>query len=904
MKKLCTVFILLMTAAAIYSQEIIFEKTYINSPIKPRIENSGIYSISSFDLDADAIYFFSFNNQSVFKYNRNANTNDLTGLSGNKYSAGLIANEVQLNNMTDGSSSNEAVAFKKSFYGGVSLLKDNGGEIFGYKGEEVKVIVPSKNELRLEHNLTGNSQKLQFNFPANLACADLIGIDKAGNLFIIVEKYLSEIPLQIEREVYTFSKQGEILSQLALPNIKYLYTQKDLQIDADGNLYHLMSLMDRVRIIKWSNLTSPNGVKHNYPSEYNYNLHFNNFTSANEVSNLTNGLTKSVLAKASRVKALQIAETYVLHQYECKLNNLAVNDVVANDGDVVRTPDWLKVGFNARVPYKWGGFNTIAQFDAGLTTGKYAGDIVTTGVSSYALGVDCSGFVSRCWQLSYHSSTSDMPNITKQYSSWDDLKPGDAIHKVGHVRLFIKRNLNGTFKVVEAAARNWDVSYWSFSASDLISYTPRYFTEMEENFNTQQPVLLSTIKINTNRAKLNWLCNSTNILGYRVYSSSDGKNWTLILNENVCKTTSAEIDVTGSINFFRIASVKNDSPNYSESDWSNVSGIANYTSSKKALIIDGFERQEGGGSFQGSGNTFAAKYGKALKQLNVEFVSIKNSELLNGNFKLEDYQYIFWVLGDESTINESFNVSEQQLVKSYLNNGGSLFVSGSEIGWDLDSKGDANDKSFYANYLKAKFISDDASSSSAKGIANSSLSGCNINIGQTYQEDYPDEIAPVNGSKLCMQYANGKGAAIEYRGSFNNTSTIGSLIYLSFPLESTADDNSFNSIVSKAIEFFNSAVVSVNEPLELSDEFYLAQNYPNPFNPSTVIRYRIATPSNVTLKVFDMLGKEIATLVNEYKTSGNYSAVFTLSSKLSSGVYFYTLKSGLFEETKRMLIVK
>ncbi len=83
----------------------------------------------------------------------------------------------------------------------------------------------------------------------------------------------------------------------------------------------------------------------------------------------------------------------------------------------------------------------------------------------------------------------------------------------------------------------------------------------------------------------------------------------------------------------------------------------------------------------------------------------------------------------------------------------------------------------------------------------------------------------------------------------------------------------------------------------------LSQNYPNPFNPSTVIKFNLSEKSYIKLIVYDILGKEIATLVNEEKPAGLYEVTFN-ASPLSSGVYFYKLQSGLFTETKKMLLVK
>ncbi|MEE9574420.1 MAG: T9SS type A sorting domain-containing protein, partial [Candidatus Neomarinimicrobiota bacterium] len=91
-------------------------------------------------------------------------------------------------------------------------------------------------------------------------------------------------------------------------------------------------------------------------------------------------------------------------------------------------------------------------------------------------------------------------------------------------------------------------------------------------------------------------------------------------------------------------------------------------------------------------------------------------------------------------------------------------------------------------------------------------------------------------------------------------------------------------------------------------DFVLSQNYPNPFNPTTKIRYSISQTSNVIIKVFDILGNEIETLVNEQKPAGTYEVEFSVGQNsvlsLSSGIYFYQLRAGKFIETKKMILQK
>ena len=99
-------------------------------------------------------------------------------------------------------------------------------------------------------------------------------------------------------------------------------------------------------------------------------------------------------------------------------------------------------------------------------------------------------------------------------------------------------------------------------------------------------------------------------------------------------------------------------------------------------------------------------------------------------------------------------------------------------------------------------------------------------------------------------------------------------------------------------------VAGVNEVKNLLPErFYLFQNYPNPFNPTTSIKYAIGSKQFVQLKIYDILGNEVSTLINEIKPAGNYEVKFNALG-LSSGVYFYKLQTGSFIETKKMILMK
>jgi photosystem II stability/assembly factor-like uncharacterized protein len=114
---------------------------------------------------------------------------------------------------------------------------------------------------------------------------------------------------------------------------------------------------------------------------------------------------------------------------------------------------------------------------------------------------------------------------------------------------------------------------------------------------------------------------------------------------------------------------------------------------------------------------------------------------------------------------------------------------------------------------------------------------------------------------------------------------------------------------SKVLKTTNGGVTFINSiSNNVPDKFLLEQNYPNPFNPTTIIRFQIKDSRFVTLKVFDITGKEITTLVNEKLSPGTYEVPFSINqftnTQTSSGVYFYKLTSGSFTDTKKMLLVK
>jgi hypothetical protein len=104
---------------------------------------------------------------------------------------------------------------------------------------------------------------------------------------------------------------------------------------------------------------------------------------------------------------------------------------------------------------------------------------------------------------------------------------------------------------------------------------------------------------------------------------------------------------------------------------------------------------------------------------------------------------------------------------------------------------------------------------------------------------------------------------------------------------------------------YNITINGINDSQDLNmpERFALSQNYPNPFNPTTIISFSIPSSEFITLKVFDVLGKKVSTLVNEEKPAGSYEVSFS-AFQLSSGIYFYELQAGSFVETKKMILLR
>ena len=245
------------------------------------------------------------------------------------------------------------------------------------------------------------------------------------------------------------------------------------------------------------------------------------------------------------------------------------------------------------------------------------------------------------------------------------------------------------------------------------------------------------------------------------------------------------------------------------------------------LLVSGYDRfdeftyyQQGTGLSNGDHhvrNTFdtlrrhALSAGKALTSAGGSwgFDSTSNEAVVSGAVTLGSYAAVDWVLGNESTADETFSSAEQSLVSSFRTGGGALLISGSEIGWDLDrSSGPTTaDRTFYNSVLKADHVVDSSGDWTVDGVAGSLFAGLNgvafdNGSGFSYTVGYPDVLAASGGSSACLQYSAGVVAGVQF--------TSPPLVNLGFPLETLNSSTTRDDMMQRILRFLTPAYSGIS----------------------------------------------------------------------------------------------
>ena len=253
----------------------------------------------------------------------------------------------------------------------------------------------------------------------------------------------------------------------------------------------------------------------------------------------------------------------------------------------------------------------------------------------------------------------------------------------------------------------------------------------------------------SNSITLKWSDEGFIRTGYRVYASADGTNFDAPINlaANVQNYTASGLAL-GAKRFYRVSVVGAGG----ESPYSRIYGAQVAGGYAPVMVVDGFDRWQflRTDNPSATNHSFAAIAGRSIS--GPSFDTVHHRAITNGLVSLSNYQAVIWMLGTESTVNRTFEASEQMAVTGYLNGGGNLFVSGAEIGWDLDrpSGPGTADRDFYHNQLRAAFSADDANiyafAPSVSGIfTGNSNGGFDNGTHGTYNVAFPDVLTPTNG---------------------------------------------------------------------------------------------------------------------------------------------------------------
>jgi len=357
----------------------------------------------------------------------------------------------------------------------------------------------------------------------------------------------------------------------------------------------------------------------------------------------------------------------------------------------------------------------------------------------------------------------------------------------------------------------------------------KYFRAVDGNATplTMLPGKVTQVRaetIATGSAKITWTAPAANSYngdaptGYRIYGSTNGYGFdggTYVAGGGTLSFTMDGLDPAEGAYFFKVVAVNaGGEGTASEVVAVNPKAAPN---GKKVLIVNGFDRFDRAGNptqtYNGStidrvrpryNNSFDYAYqvASALEAgaPGVTVNSTSNEFIISGAVNLADYDAVFWILGEESTADDTFNAAEQTKVTDYLAQGGKLFLSGAEIGWDLEASG--NGPSFYNNVLKADYVADDAATYNAAGVAGSIFSGVSVtfdNGAQFYNVDYPDRIAPLGGATAALNYATGGAAAIQH----TDAGTGSQLVMLAFPFETITSAATRNTVMARVIDYFS-----------------------------------------------------------------------------------------------------
>ncbi len=304
--------------------------------------------------------------------------------------------------------------------------------------------------------------------------------------------------------------------------------------------------------------------------------------------------------------------------------------------------------------------------------------------------------------------------------------------------------------------------------------------------------------------------------GYRIYGSTNGYGFdggTYVAGGATTSYTYSGLEASEGVYYFKVAAVNAGG----ESPAAEVVAALPGAGEKDILIVSGFDRldrtqnplQSGAQRVrprQSNSFDYSVQVASAIEAVAPDLVvdTAANEAVISGEVNLTDYPAVVWILGEESSADNTFDATEQALVSTYLAEGGKLFVSGSEIGWDLDNLN--NGRTFYNNLLHADYLADDANTYDVGGVTGSIFDGLSFSFDdgtQFYDANFPDVIAPLGGATAALAYQGGSGgtAAIQYDGGAGQAQ----VVMLAFPFETITDPAVQTAVMGNVLDYFGFA---------------------------------------------------------------------------------------------------
>jgi len=385
---------------------------------------------------------------------------------------------------------------------------------------------------------------------------------------------------------------------------------------------------------------------------------------------------------------------------------------------------------------------------------------------------------------------------------------------------------------------------------------------------------------------------------YQLYLSTDGASFSGPFTYSSPNFSIAGLS-TEDIHYVKLTA----SNSFGTSGYSEVLAAVPSVLIDSALVVNGFDRGSTGNTYD-----FIIEHGSAISQAGMTFSSATNDAVESGMVNLGDFPIVDYILGEESTVDETFSAVEQTMIQQYLENGGNLFISGAEIGWDLDQQGSSADQLFYNQILKADYVDDAPGGLSstyyqidpAAGSIFNGMATVNFDDGTngSYDVDYPDVLDTLGGSTPCMIYTGltNEIGGIQYEGLIGAGIVNAKLVHLGIPIETVYPDATREEMMMRIINFFRgttSTTVKVNDDLGLTI-------YPNPISSSATIRFS-ANEMIESIVITNLLG-EIVKVIPANSQQGRVIVDF---SEHTSGVYFCQLiANGHILSREKMILQK